>query len=326
MKASICTAYGSPEVLQFAELQAPSPKANEIRVRLKATSVTAADSRIRAARFPKGMKFLGKLMMGFKKPKNEVLGVEFSGIVESVGTEVTKFKIGDQVLGFDTDNMGCHAELKCIDQNALVFHKPSSLSFEQAAALPFGGLSALHFMEETEVKSGQKALVVGASGCVGTALVQLLSKRNVQVTAVAGSANQELVKSLGAVEAIDYSKTDYIKSSQLNAGFDVVFDCVGAHTFKEYKPLLKEKGRCALISGGMAQIFGAMFSGLTGGGKKAFAGMASEKPEHFKELLELAENGRYQPFIDKTYTFDLLSEAHAYVDTGRKKGSVVITL
>lgn len=322
MKAYICTGYGGPEVLHLTDIPKPVPKGNEILVKICATSVTSGDVRLRSLNVPAGLGLIARLAFGYKAPRQPILGTEMAGIVEAIGCKVTRFAIGDEVLAFPGGKMGCYAEYRCIAEDGAVAHKPANLSFSEAAGLCFGGSTALHFLRKAKAKSGDSLLIIGASGGVGTALVQLASRQGGVVTAVTSSANLDLVRSLGAQVAIDYTAEDFAK---LEAQYDIVMDVVGTTSFNACKHLLSDTGRFVAIAGGLNDMLSALWTGLSKG-KKVIAGPAEERVDDIVRIAELAENGALKPVVDRIFPFEQMAAAHAYVDTGRKKGAVVITL
>jgi len=321
MKTIVYTQYGGPEVLHIKEIEKPTPKESEVLIKTHATTVTAGDWRARSLELPPGFGFLGRLMFGISKPRQPILGMEISGEIESVGKEVTKFKIGDQVFASTGASMGCQTQYLCLPENGSVTLKPTNLSYDESAAMSFGGTTALHFFRKAKLQSGEKILINGASGGVGTAAVQLAKHFGAEVTAVCSGSNTELVKSLGADHVVDYTKDDFTKNGQT---YDVIMDNAGTAPFSRCKGSLKKQGRFLLIMGGFLQLLQtpliSMFSK-----KKILGGVASSQKESLEYLAKLAEKKEFKPFIDRRYPFDQIVEAHRYVDTGRKKGNVVIT-
>jgi NADPH:quinone reductase-like Zn-dependent oxidoreductase len=303
MKVVVCTKYGPPEVLQLKEVEKPTPKDNEILVRVKATTVTIGDSRMRSFTVPRGMWLFARFYLGVLKPKRAILGMELAGEIESVGKAVTRFKPGDQVLASTSGvNLGGYAEYKCLPENGVVVLKPSNLTFEEAAALPGGGMTARRCLSKGKIQPGQKVLIYGASGAVGTNAVQLAKHYGANVTAVCSTANLELVKSLGADHVIDYSQQDF---SQNGETYDVIFDAVSKYS--------SVRGRKSLTKAGI------YLDVLKDSGRQ-------EKLEDLLFIKELVEAGKLKPVIDRCYPLDQIVEAHRYVDKGHKKGNVVITV
>jgi NADPH:quinone reductase-like Zn-dependent oxidoreductase len=331
MKAIVCEKYGPPEVLQPIELDKPTPKENEILIKIYATTVTAGDITTRSGMkgTPPLMRFLAKLMIGFRKPKKSILGMEFSGEIEEVGNDVTLFKKGDQVFGTPTGlDVGTYVEYMCSPEKPLskksafgsnvVAIKPTNMSYEEAAAVPIGGLTALYFLRKGKIESGQKVLIYGASGSVGTYAVQLAKYFGAEVTGVCSTTNIEMVKSLGADKVIDYTQEDFSKSGE---SYDIVFDTVGKSSYSDVKKSLKKKGfylQAVMSLGAMIRSLGSSIKVLGGG--------ATEETEDLIFLRELIEAGKLKAVIDKKHPFEEIVEAHRYVDQRHKKGNVVITV
>jgi NADPH:quinone reductase-like Zn-dependent oxidoreductase len=321
MKAIVCTKYGPPEVLQLKEVAKPIPKDNEVLIRIYATTVTSSDVRIRSFTYPPWFWLLGRLMFGLRKPRKTIPGDEFAGIVESVGKDVKLFKEGDQVFGMSTSFGlgGGNAEYKCAAEDKGLALKPSNMTYEETAAVPFGGMTALGFLKKANISSGQRVLIYGASGSVGTYAVQIAKYFGAEVTGVCSTANLEMVKSLGADEVIDYTKEDFTSSRQT---YDVIYDTVMKTSFSRCKNSLTEKGVYLTVDWPLLQ---ALWASVTGS-KKVIFGFGSTKTEDLVLLKELIEMGKIKPFIDKSYTLEQIVEAHRYVETGHKKGNVVITV
>jgi NADPH:quinone reductase-like Zn-dependent oxidoreductase len=318
MKAWLCRRYGGPEVLALEDMPKPVPGKNEVLVQIHAVTVTSGDSRVRGYRLPGGFGLIGRLVLGFSGPRKPVLGPDLAGIVEAVGEGVTRFAPGDAVVAFPGTTQGCHAQYRIVPLTMPIERKPKNLSFEEAASLLFGGMTALHFINKSGLKAGEKILVIGGSGAVGSAMVQLARHRGAEVSAVSSAANADLVTSLGASKVIDYAREEFSKSGET---YDVIADTVGASAFVKCIPALKEHGRYLSISGGLADMFARR-----AGTKRSLGGVASEKPEYLTELVKLAQAGAFKPVIDSTYSFSNLPEAHARVDSGHKRGSVVVSV
>jgi len=304
MKAAVYHKYGPPEVLQIEEVPKPEPKDNEILVEVYAATVTAGDVRLRASDFPALFWLPARMIFGLFRPKKKILGHEFSGTVKKVGKKVKRFNLEDQVFGSTTMlKAGSYAQYVCIPEkwkHGVVHHKPTKLDFSQSAALPIGGMTALFLLEKARIETGQKILIYGASGSVGSYAIQVGKNYGTEVTAVCSGANTEMVQSLGADQTYDY-KTQSLK--QIPERFDIVFDAVGKIKKSVAKGLMKKNG--TFVSVEM---------------------ITQEKFAHLKQLWEWAEEGSLRPYIDKTYALDQIVEAHRYVDTGRKKGNVVIEI
>ena len=322
MKAIVYERYGSPDVLQLKEVGKSTPKNNEILIKTHVTTVTSADCRVRSLNVPTGFGLIMRLVFGISRPRQPILGSELAGVIESVGKNVSKFKAGDAVFAFSDAAMGCHAEYKCMAENGAVALKPSNLAFEEAAALSFGGTTALDFLRRGKLKRGESVLVNGASGAVGIAAVQIANHFGAFVTGVCSSANMELVKSLGASHVIDYTQEDFTQNGET---YDVIVDAVGTAPFSRSKASLKERGRLLMVLAGLPDMLQALWMSMTGS-KKVVAGPVTVRIEDLHFLSGLAEAGEFKPVIDRHYPFEQIAEAHRYVDTGRKKGNVVITL
>jgi NADPH:quinone reductase-like Zn-dependent oxidoreductase len=320
MKAAFATKYGSPEVIEIQEVSKPIPRENELLVKVHATSVTAGDSRIRGARFPKGFKIPARLFLGVFAPRNKILGTEFSGVVEEVGKKVTKFKSGDEVIGFKLFNV--HAEYTFIREEGAVVSKPKKLSFEEAAAIPFGGTTAYYFLKQAKVKKGETVLVNGASGEVGCMSVQIAKAFGANVTGVCGERNMDLVKSLGADSVIDYKKTNILESQNK---YDVILDAVGNLNFSSVQHILNSNGRFLGLVAGIPEMIKGGFARKKEG-KKFIAGTAPEKKEDLEFLVDLINQNKLKAVIGETFEFKDIAKAHEYVDGGHKVGSAVVRM
>ncbi len=315
MKAVVYKQYGSPEVLQLMDVEKPMPKNNEILLSIKATAVNSGDIRLRKAD-PFAVRFLSGLI----KPKINILGSVFSGEVESIGKDVTFFKVGDYVFGHTDMRFGAYSEFKCFPENASLALKPANITHIEAATIPFGGTTALHFIKKADIKSGQKVLIVGASGAVGSTAVQLAKSYGAHVTGVCSTANLALVKSLGADEAIDYTKEDFTKNGET---YDVIFDAVNTISISRSLKSLNKRGILILSAAGMSEMFQGLWISMTNS-RKVWTGVISHKAEDIVFLKELIEAGKLKPIIDRTYPLVQIVDAHAYVEKGHKKGNVAI--
>lgn len=326
MKAIICTQYGPPEVLQITEVEKPVPKENEVLIKIRATTVNAADCNARGLSYiPAGLGLLAKVMIGFNKPKKSILGSVLAGEVESVGKAVIKFKPGDRIYG-SSDELGAYAEYACRKEKSALFLIPKNLTFEEAASIPYGALTALYFLHNLAgLKPGQTVLVKGASGGVGVYAIQLAKYFGAEVTGVCSTPNIEFVKSLGADKTIDYTKTDYTKTGEK---WDIILDVVvGKTSFSKNKNALTKNGKYLAIAGGLNDMLQMIRTSVAGGRKVYFGGGANcEKPENFNFLNQLLENGNIKPVIDSSFPLEKIVQAHRHVETGRKKGNVVITI
>ncbi len=304
MKAVIYEKFGPPEVLKISEVDKPVPKDNEILVKVHATTVHRGDIRMRKFDVPKGMWLVAGLFLGFRKPKKPILGMELSGVIEEVGKDVTLFNKGDEILASTTgSDLGGYAEYKCLPETTLIAKKPSNMTFEEAAAgLPTGGVTANNLIKRVEIKKGQQVLVYGASGGVGTYVVQLAKYLGAEVTGVCSSSNFELVKSLGADKVIDYTKEDF---SQSEIKYDIVIDSVAKFPPSKAKLALKKGGTYLNVH-------------KHSGGKI--------KREDLEFLLNIVEEGKLKAVIDRTYPLEDIIEAHKYVESERKKGNVVVII
>lgn len=322
MKAVVYEKYGPPEVLEIREVPTPIPKDSEVLIKVHATTVTAGDWRLRSLDVPAGFRIISRLIFGITGPRKKILGMELAGRIESVGKNVRRFKAGDAVFAFSDSQMGAYAQYTCMREDAAVALKPPNLTDEEAAALSFGGTTALHFLRKGKLKRGENVLVNGASGGVGTAMVQLARHFGAEVTGVCSTANVALVKSLGAHRVIDYTREDF---TQNGTTYDLIVDTAGTAPFSRSKGALKDGGRLLLVLGGLPDMLLIPWVSMTGN-KQVIAGVAVGSGERLRFLAGLAEAGQFKPVIDRRYPFELIVEAHRYVDTGRKRGNVVVTL
>ncbi len=323
MLAAICTAYGEPNVVQLREVETPVPKDKEVLIRIHATTVSSGDCRIRGANFPTGFGLMGRLIFGTSRPRQPILGTECSGVIEATGPGVTRFRTGDAVITFGGAGMRCHAHYRTMREDGTLIAKPAGLGFEEAAAIAFGGTTALHFLRGPgRLKRGERLLVNGASGCVGVAALQLAKHFGAHVTAVCSGAKSELVRSLGADAVIDYGSVDFATSGER---WDVIIDTVGNAPFARTRNALNENGRLLLVASGLPDLLKAPFQSMTSG-RKVAGGPAPERAEDLALLAKLAESGAVRPLIDSTYPFARIADAHARVETGHKTGSVVVTV
>jgi len=325
MKAVVCTKYGSPDVLQLKEVAKPTPKDNEVLIKVYASIVEPTDCGSR-----KGEPFFARLMFGLTGPKNPILGCELAGEIEAVGKDVKLFREGDQVFGATGLGFGAYAEYMCLPENGVLAIKPSNMTYEEAAAATDGAPTALPFLRDKgNIQSGQEVLIYGASGSVGIYAVQLAKYFGAEVTGVCSTTNLEMVKSLGADKVIDYTEKDFTKSGQT---YDIIFDAVGKSSFSRCKGALKQKGIYLTTVPTLAILLQMLWTSKIGIGSKkamiAFTGMrpSSERTKDLVFLRELFEAGNIKAVIDRRYPLEQMAEAHRYVDKGHKKGNVVITV
>ena len=322
MKAVICTKYGTPDVIKIRDVQKPVPKDNEILIKVYATTVTSGDTRIRSFRVPISFWLPARIALGFRSPKINILGAELAGEIESVGKDVKKFKAGDQVFAYPGHHGGGYAEYTCMREDSAVAIKPANLTYEEAAAVSFGGNTALYFLTQADIKDGQKVLIYGASGSVGTYAVQLAKYFGAEVTGVCSSSNIELVKSIGADKVIDYTKEDFSKNSEI---YDVIFDAVGKSSISDCMESLQKEGVYLQAVATPATSLRMQWTSITNS-RTLIGGTAVPKTENLNILKELVETGNIKPVVDRTYPIEKIIEAHRYVDKGHKKGNVVITV
>ena len=322
MKAIVATKYGPPEVLQLQEMEKPTPEANEVLIRNYATTATLYDCWTRSSTAPTGFGLLMRLAAGIRKPKQPIFGTELAGEIEAVGSAVTKFKIGDQVWGYLGMSQGAYVEYICLPEDGVLAFRPINMSYEEAAAVQQGALTALYFLRNTNIQSGQKILIFGASGGVGTAAVQLAKYFEAEVTGVCSTPKLDFVKSLGADMVIDYTKEDFTKSGEM---YDIILDTIGKSNVGRSKRLLKKEGFYLFTTGGLPTLFRILWLQMINR-KKAFYGTLEEKTEDLDFLKELIEAGKLKSVIDRTYPMEQAAEAHRYVETGQKRGQVVITM
>ena len=322
MKAIVCTKYGPPDVLQLREVEKPIPKDNEVLIKVRATTVTSGDVRVRSFTVPLSYWLFARIALGLRKPKKAILGTELAGEIESVGKDVKLFKKADRVFAYLGHSFGAYAEYICMPENGCLAVKPANVTFEEAAAIPFGGNTALHFLRQGNIQSGQNVLIYGASGSVGTFAVQLAKYFGAAVTGVCSTTNLEMVKSFGADKVIDYTKEDFTKSGET---FDVIFDVVGKSSFSGCMRSLKNEGIYLQTVATPALSVRMRWASMTSS-KKLIGGTATPKTENLIYLRELVEAGKIRPVIDRRYPLEQIVEAHRYVEAGHKKGNVVITV
>ncbi len=315
--------YGAPATL--GDTPRPELRAGAVRIAVEATTVTAADSRIRAARVPRGMRLLLRLALGWRGPRQSILGTEFTGTVIDVGEGVTSFRAGDPVIAVTGVALGAHAEVVVLPADGLIVPRPAGLGIAEAAAIAFGGLTASHYLRVASVKAGERVLVVGASGAVGLAAIQLARLAGAEVTAVCSGANADLVRSLGAVRSIDYLKRDVFSDEAESARWDVIIDAVGTAPYSVCRSRLAPGGRLARVVCDLPGQLAAPFQGRLRG-HRVIAGVSQERREALLQLCTLAARGEYRVVIDSAYPFEAIAAAHARVDSGHKRGNVVVTM
>jgi NADPH:quinone reductase-like Zn-dependent oxidoreductase len=322
MKAIVCTEYGPPDVLQLKEVKKPTPKEDEILIRICAVAVTTEDPLNR-----KGEPFFARVSTGLIRPKNPILGAEFAGEIEAVGVDVKRFKEGDQVFGSTGTAYGCYAEYVCMPEEGFLAIMPSNMSYEEAAPI-CGALAAWNFLiDKAKIQSGQKVLINGASGSLGTAAVQIAKHFGAEVTGVCSTANLELVKSLGADKVIDYTQEDFTKTGQT---YDIIFDAVSKSSFSRCKGSLTQEGLYLSTVVELPILLQMLWTSKIGSKKAIFSATGlrpvPERLIFLKELKELIETGKIKSVIDRRYSLEQIAEAHRYVEKGHKKGNVVITV
>lgn len=330
MKAVVFTQYGPPDVLQLREVEIPTPQANEVRVRVHAAPVNYGDVIVRNfANIPSrefNMPFLmwlpARIQLGYNKPKVTILGGEYAGVVDAVGKNVTRFKPGDEVFGYCGMSMGANAEYLCVAEDGMLALKPTNMSYEEAATIPYGGFTALTLLKRVNIQPGQKVLVNGASGAIGSHALQLAKYYGAEVTAVCGTPRLEMVKALGADHVMDYTKEDFTRSGKT---YDVVFDVLGRGAFARWKQALNPNGRYLLASFKMRHLRQMLLTSKLGS-RKVICALSDEDPVHLRFIKELAEAGKLKAIIDRCYPLEQTAEAHRYAESGRKKGNVIITL
>ena len=325
MKAILHTRYGPPDELQLREVEKPVPKDNEVLIKIHATTVTSSDCNIRNLTFaPQWSRLPMRLFVfGAFKPRVDRLGIDLAGEIEAVGKDVKRFKVGDQVFGRPDPAYGAHAEYICIPEDGVLAIRPSNMTWEEAACLPQAGNTALYFVRDLgNIQAGQKVLINGASGGIGTFAVQLAKHYGAEVTGVCSTTNLEMVRSLGADRVIDYTKEDFTESGD---SYDVILDAVGKSTFSRCKNVLEKEGLYLTTLPLLATVLQTVWTSMIGG-KKAKFGDALGKVENLVLLSELAEQGEIRAVIDRRYPLEQTAEAHRYVETGRKKGNVIMTV
>ncbi|MNU94544.1 Zinc-type alcohol dehydrogenase-like protein [compost metagenome] len=316
MKAVQCTKYGAPEVLKLIEVEIPKPQADELLIRVYATAVNSGDVRIR-----KADPWAVRLFFGFKRPKNSILGGVFSGEVVAAGRNVQTYKIGDLIFGTTGMTFGTYAEYLTIKETATIASKPDSLNHTEAAVIPFGAMTALYFIRKAEIQPGQKVLIYGASGAIGSAAVQLAKYYGAEVTAVCSGSNMELMRKIGADKVLNYQQEGLSLNQEK---YDVVYETVNKLSFRESRKHVKKGGIVILVAANFSKMLRAGITGLFG--QKIVTGVAKESGADMKWMKELIDEGKFVPVIDRSFSLEELVEAHRYVDLGHKKGNVVVPI
>ena len=322
MKAIVCKKYGPPDVLRIEEVEKPTPKDNEVLVRIHAATVTAGDCETRRFDMPAWLWLLARIGFGFRGPRNKILGQELAGEIESVGQDVKQFKKGDQIFARTGFSLGAYAEYICLPEKGVMAKKPTNMSYEEAATIPLGGIEALHFLKQADIQSGQKVLINGASGSIGTLAVQLAKFYGAEVTGVCSTSNLEMARFIGADHVIDYTREDFTKNGKT---YHVIFDVVGKSPYSSSLKSLKENGYYLLANPGLSQMIRGRWTGVTSS-KKVITGAATGNSEDLIFLKELIESGKIKAVIDRYYPLEQTAEAHRYVEKEHKKGNVVITV
>jgi NADPH:quinone reductase-like Zn-dependent oxidoreductase len=322
MKAVVVTKYGPPDVLQLREVPKPNPKDDEVLVRIRATTVARGDCELRSLELPIMLRLMMRIGFGFRGPRRKILGQELAGEIESTGKDVTLFSKGDQVFALTGLHLGAYAEYDCLPESGLIAVKPANMSFEEAAAVPVGGLHAFYFLSRSNIQIGQKVLIIGAGGSIGTFAVQIAKSFGAEVTGVDGTGKLDALRSIGADHVIDYTRQDFSEDGQI---YDVIFDAVGKGSFARCLRSLSENGLYLLGNPGLSQRVRARWISMTSN-RKTVSGMSSYKPGDLVRLRELIESGKIRSVIDRRYPLEQVVDAHRYVDTGQKTGNVIMTV
>lgn len=322
MRAAVYERYGPPDVVSVRLVPKPEPRSDEIRIRVHAATVTAADWRIRSRTVPRGFGVIVRLVFGWSRPRQGILGTDAAGVVDAVGVNVTRWTPGQAVVVAVGARMGCHAEYVCVRQDAAMAPVPEGMPFDQAAALCFGGTTALHFLRKGRVRAGERVLIVGAAGNVGSAAVQLARDLGAQVTGVCGPHNLEVVRSLGANEVIDYTRQDFTQNGQR---YDVIMDTAGTAPYPRCRQALAPGGRLLAVVADLPQTLQAPWIGLTTD-TRVVTGTATERADDLRALTDLATGGRFTPLIGARFPLAHIVAAHRLVDSGHKRGSVVVSM
>lgn len=322
MKAIVCTKYGPPDVLKMGEVEKPTPKDNEVLVRTHAATVTAGDCEIRGFQMPSWLWIPARIGFGLRGPRKKILGQELAGEIEATGKDVKRFRKGDEVFASTGLSMGAYAEYVCLSEESIIAKKPVNMTYEEAATVPMGGLIALSYLKKGNIKNGDKVLINGASGSIGTIAVQFAKYLGAEVTGVCSTGNLDMVRSIGSDHVIDYTKEDFTRNGEI---YDVIFDVVGKSPYSRSLKALKENGRYLLGNPGLLQMVRGRWTQITSS-KKVISGATGEKTEDLIFLKELIEAGKIKAVIDKCYPLEQTAEAHKYVEKGHKRGNVVINV
>ncbi|MBI5965912.1 MAG: NAD(P)-dependent alcohol dehydrogenase [Chloroflexi bacterium] len=326
MKAIVWTKYGSPDVLQLRKIAKPTPKANEVLVKIHATTVTAGDCEVRNLKMPILIRLPTRMFAGIRKPKRiTILGQELAGEIEVIGKDVKRFKTGDQVFGTTGLGFGAYAEYICLPEESamgVLVTKPANMTYEEAASVPTGGLEALHFIRKGNIQRGEKVLIIGAGGSIGTYAVQLAKYFGAEVTGVDSSSKLNMLRSIGADHVIDYTQEDFTRNGE---SYDVIFDVPGKSSFSGSIRSLKQNGRYLLANPGLSHMLQGSWTSMRSG-KKVMFGAAGQTTKDLIFLKDLIETGKIKAVIDQRYPLEQIAEAHKYVEAGHKKGNVVIAI
>ncbi|MHC4808044.1 MAG: NAD(P)-dependent alcohol dehydrogenase [Planctomycetota bacterium] len=327
MKAIVCTKWGSPDFLELQEVEKPTPKDNEVLIRIYATTVTAGDCELRGLNFPPMLQLLMRLGFGFRGPRKEILGQELAGDIESAGKDVKLFNEGDQIFAHSGFGMGAYAEYICLTEESegaegVLAIKPANMTYEEAAAVPLGGLEALHYLRKAELQSGEKLLINGAGGSIGTIAIQIAKHYGAEVTAVDSTMKLDMLRSIGADHVIDYTQEDFTNSGET---YDVIFDVVGKSPYSRSERALSNIGRYLTSNPAPSQMLRPRRTSSKSS-REALGGNVLYRPEGLYFLKELIEEGKIKTVIDRTYPLEQIAEAHRYVEKGVKMGNLVINV
>ena len=330
MKAIVFTEYGSPDVLKLQEVEKPTPKDNEVLIKVHATSVTFGDLLVRNLKALTPFKFSmptplwlpTRMLFGFSKPKKQILGAELSGTIEAIGKDVTRFKVGDEVFGYPGQDFGANAEYITMSEKGMVAIKPTNVTFEEATTIPYGAMTAMNVLKKANIQAGQKVLINGASGAIGSYAVQFAKSYGAEVTAICGSERHDFVKALGADHVIDYKKEDFTKNGKT---YDVILDVPHTTTFGKSKKSLKRGGIYMLASFKTRQLVQMLWTKFFGN-KRVICAMSMETQDTLIRVKELTENGTIKTIVDRCFPLEQTADAHRYVESGRKTGHVVVTM